>query len=835
MPLPMTSVTARTASALLLPAVLLVALAVGALHTGTEPGLAVHWFLLVAVGVLLPGVCVVRLVRPHPASTADDLGWAGPTGLLFTLLVWFTEHLVGASIPPMAAGAGLAAVTLALPWSRRRVLRRPAPEGAPALLTLVVAVIGVAVVRMLTTTGLDAHRPTPTVERPGYHQDLLFQVALTGELRRTLAPTYPMVAGEPLSYHWFFHAAAAQLSPDGVHDLDVVMRLLPATLMVLLLLLAVSVGAQVAKGSGGGVAAAALVGLAGPAVGSVWSASTPVPGHGGSMHPLLDYWQLSPTQTLAWVFGLATFGVAVAAIRRYPSDRQAPTVLLLPYALGAAGAKSSQNAVLLGGLAVLAAVLLVAWRLRRSGRAPVLLRRTATVTAGVGLVSLGAGALLYPGSYGVVWQPGEQLALRAQGIAPGAVMSIGAGLGVHAVDPRAGAAALALGLLPVLLPLSGAVLLVLRDRLDVAAWVSMGATVAALVAVWTLRHPGQSEWYFLVSVIPVALTVSGAGLAVGLRHVFSGPRERRRREVAVLFASGAAAAAVSLGTVYSLGLESPLQRWRVVFGEPPSAAEVPALAQVTPWLQPMCLVLGAALLIGSLAAWYIGRRRPLGRSPSCALALWLVAVLSAGAPDLVRHLAPEATSVLARPPVDAVAQAAAVERASREARHMAALLDAGRCVRQLSSPDDVVATNRIHRAGPGPNRVRDNREFAVSAVTGLRTELSGYGYSSRSIGSWQGTFLPYTRQPFWDQERLETQLELVEHPTPASLRAAGARGVSWILADERHGPVSPELAGLVEQVFTSDGVHVYRLGTEQDSDASAAAGRVACSSGRPAA
>jgi hypothetical protein len=99
----------------------------------------------------------------------------------------------------------------------------------------------------------------------------------------------------------------------------------------------------------------------------------------------------------------------------------------------------------------------------------------------------------------------------------------------------------------------------------------------------------------------------------------------------------------------------------------------------------------------------------------------------------------------------------------------------------------------------------------VSGVTGLRTDVSGWGYATRNQASWttiRGSFL---RTRFWDPARLERELQLIANPTRPSLATAYRQGTRWIVADEAFGPVSPRLAELSDQQFNKDGVHVYRL------------------------
>jgi hypothetical protein len=74
--------------------------------------------------------------------------------------------------------------------------------------------------------------------------------------------------------------------------------------------------------------------------------------------------------------------------------------------------------------------------------------------------------------------------------------------------------------------------------------------------------------------------------------------------------------------------------------------------------------------------------------------------------------------------------------------------------------------------------------------------------------------VPYTLAPFWDQPRLDAELALIKGPTAENLATAYRdRGVRWIVADERSGRVSPQLATLTDIVSRTDGVWLARLRT----------------------
>ena len=71
----------------------------------------------------------------------------------------------------------------------------------------------------------------------------------------------------------------------------------------------------------------------------------------------------------------------------------------------------------------------------------------------------------------------------------------------------------------------------------------------------------------------------------------------------------------------------------------------------------------------------------------------------------------------------------------------------------------------------------------------------------------------YILLPFWDQPKLDAELGLIESPTTAPLAEAYRSGIRWILADERSGPVDPDLTRLTDVIMHADGVWLARLRT----------------------
>ena len=73
---------------------------------------------------------------------------------------------------------------------------------------------------------------------------------MTGELQHSIVPTYPMVSGQPLSYHWFIYAIQAHLiASPGVNRIDAVFRLMPCLLVPVLISLAAVVARHSPDGS----------------------------------------------------------------------------------------------------------------------------------------------------------------------------------------------------------------------------------------------------------------------------------------------------------------------------------------------------------------------------------------------------------------------------------------------------------------------------------------------------------------------------------------------------------------------------------------------------------
>lgn len=773
--------------------------------TGSDSGVVAWWLAVVGLGMLLPGWALVRCL--HGAGTnATDLGWAGAAGIVVALLTWLLGHLLGLGLPTLVVGPALALVLLAVPATRRRLVGSSLDGGRwPLGAWAALAATALLAVRWMWVYGLAVNAPEPTARFQLFHQDLLYQTALTGEARRSLNPGYPMVDGEPLGYHWFFHALAAQLGGSGLHDLDVVSRLLPATLVVLLVLLAASVGTQVTGHWTGGLGAALAVGVVRPFSADPWAQ--------GPLSVLGNYWQLSPTATLGWVLGLALTGALVALLRRGPLDRAVPLWLLPLFAAGAAGAKSAQVPVVLCGvgLAGLAAVVAGSRREgsresrqegRREGRGRTVLLYGVTLVGLLVVMGL-ALAFIYPGSYGLrldllAW-PGDS-----------AKQVYGTRSVATSAEVAAAAVTFVRRWLPMLLPCAGLLVLLRRRPTEPAGWIGLGVVIGGLVAVLSLTHPSASQYYFAAAALPVGLALSGAGVGLFVHDALAGVdglpgrQALRARARALLVPGAVVVAAVLVGVLWRATQErAPAPRVSPAVGEPGALG---ARTLAWQWVSPTLLLVALVLLVVTLGWVVVIVRRDQPRAGAwgglLALASLAIGVLAV-VPALKIGYTPG-------PPVSA-APAPQVGKAEPRPAVSPALYEAGQYLRVHADPSDVIATNRIWngrtRAG-----YRDNRDFSVVALSGLRTDVSGYGYAPRMLQAASEADVPYFYAPFWDPARLEAELALTTSPTRATLDAAYRdRHIRWIVADERSGTVSADLASLTDVVMHRDGVWLARV------------------------
>ncbi|WP_216215792.1 hypothetical protein [Amycolatopsis aidingensis] len=744
------------------------------LTTGSAAGDVALWLLAIGLGVLLPGVALVRAVRPGTAPLIEDLGWGAAAGCLVAMLGWALGVVLQLSLPPWLFGPVIAGVLAAVPRTRHRVLAKPAPGWGPAA-NLTIAGVMLVVVGWMTVDFLRLHPVDPGPSGSTYYPDIVFQLAVVGQLRHSLVLDYPMVAGELYSYQWFLHAVLAHLLDAGVMPFDGVARLAPATLMPAVLLVAAVIAAGIARRVVAGPIAAALLGVVGTTV-ATWSV-------GGSAPAMIQtYWWASISTAFGWLVSLPVAGCAVAILRRDSST--APTLLFLPFAALAAGAKSTNLVVLLGGALLAFAFVLI----RRRPLRPAFL-----VLSAVGGTLLAALFTIYSaGGNGLRLDPlgrFEHLAVRLFPGLAGATDDAAA-LAIPDIAPIAVLTAVLLYFLPVLPRLLGFVFLARWEWRDAASWFLLGTVLAGAVGILAFRHPGQSEGFFFRSAFPVGVLASAWGLALVV--------ERVRRLPWVRLAAAGAVAGLLLSVLVALAVPvSPLPHWEEAFGHAPSAGEMSPLRQVAHYLFPL-----GVLFLPLLALTVAGL---LARARKVPLAIVTIgAILGTGLLSTGFYL----TGAVPTYSQTSVASAAGL-RITRDD------IAAGNWLARHTAPEDVLATNRVCTQEQPTEQLPEPcqaKTFTLSALAGRTVEVAGWAYASRNLErAWESTER-YTMQPFWAPERLRRELRAFTHPSRATLRALSEAGVRWLVADKRGAPTDrAALDRLATRRLTLETVTVWEL------------------------
>ncbi|WP_188191013.1 hypothetical protein [Nonomuraea sp. SYSU D8015] len=186
----------------------------------------------------------------------------------------------------------------------------------------------------------------------------------------------------------------------------------------------------------------------------------------------------------------------------------------------------------------------------------------------------------------------------------------------------------------------------------------------------------------------------------------------------------------------------------------------------------------AVLAIGAAALWWRG-------TVPAAVALLAGYAVPASAREVVVHVSPEQEEQVRLIPEGA--------------------LEAGRWLRDHSSPDDVVATDLHCR--PVPGRTCDSRHFWVSGFTERRVLVEGWGYAESTLSRTRLFVNSYLRVPFADQARLAANDAVFAAPTADNVRRlAREYGVRWLFT----GP-NPELAKFARLRFRNATSSVYEL------------------------
>ena len=793
--------------------------------TGSPVGDVLRWAAAVLVGVLAPGFVVVRLSRRGVAPLVEDLSWAAAAGCLVAMIGWLLDRILPISPGPLVVGPLVVLLGLAFPAARRRVLARPAP-GWGAGPSLAMAGIVLVSIAWMMATGLLAYRVDPGARGTEYYPDIMYQLDLLGELRHSLVPTYPAVAGTSLSYHWFLYAITGHLlTHTGVGAFDSTLRLAPATLVPAILMLTAVVARRVSGKVWAGPVAAALLGVVSLSEASRWTTED------GSLGTLPRMWRASPPQTMGWLASMAAAGTLFAFLRRAPQDRAVPVALLIPFLLLTAGSKSSELPVLIAGVALagVVAALRRDWLpLRRCLLAFVLM---------FGVFELASVTIYGSSSYGVKSQLLGVARARLSAMFPGVATrtSTNSLVGVHAPLLALGTISL-LWVLPLLPRLLGLFFQVRYRPGDSVGWVCLGTAVAGLGLPFVLRHPAGSEVYFMLSAYPIGVVGAAGGLVLAFGRV-------RQWMPSALFVRRFAwwlAALLIVGAVSAAAVANAQPHLDP--GQRATGARVrPSEARLAwMWWTPTLTLLVVLGLLTLVSVFVIRRMWPerddrAGGDPAVAESadepgprprsrrapvVWLSAMsllLGTGLYGTTLYFrgtdTPVAGSVAAVHPPVRPGVTPSLLPTLRDA------FKAGSWVDAHAKADDVVVTNmycrytRVARVRRGAQC--DARNFTASALTERHTLVGGWAYADRIVASAWTLHTAYRNAPFWNRTLLNQQYDAFAHPTTALLdQLYRTRQVRWIFVDLRDGPVDVTgLDRLANRRFLGPSTGVWQLKT----------------------
>ncbi len=735
----------------------LAALAVGVtlagtwLLSGVGAGEAARYVAFEALYSLLPGCLLYLLLGGGRGGWLAVLAIGWPCG--YALEVGF--FALSAALDVRAAFALLPLIALAATCPlllRRRRRATPARRTVSGREALAVAAAVSAGIVLLAFTFYSSSPLPAHASSVSYSEDNVFDISLAAEARHHWPITEPWVAGLPFHYYTaaFMHVAAAN-QVAGVAPATTILRLLPATMLLLSALQLWFLGQSLGRSMGrprwtGPLATALLLALADLNL-------DPIRIEVFHISPFSQF-SLSPTFAFGVPFFLAL--LAVMQTRALPDiDRGRTLILVALLIMGCGAAKTFAAADFIGGLGLF-------WLLSALAGRPT---RTISLCLIVSALSIGvvyfvmlAGGMA--GTLGV--HPLDFLSTGSSFVrVKAALRSLTGGAGLWIGLLVLGGPVLAVALLA---PLLGAIWLPRRHgTLSPAASLLLCMFVAGALAYVTLGAPGGVEGVFLVYGYLAAIPVA----ALGLLNLWSDvPRGARRVVVSACGAVLALALALAAaGQVLTLAGRSR-QLWYVGAYGLLAAAVAIAVLRLRPSFSPT-VPSGA------------------GRVLACCIPLLTVLALTkpvtlaaVGAWKTIRHerIAP---------------------RDSPAGYGMTASLYQGLLwVRAHTTPCDVLAVNNHYIAAPPSVALY----FYYSAFTERRVFLESWYYTAE--GSRRA-------QPFPARYALNTQG--VAQGNPSALRELREDGVGYVLIDKTHGGGAAEPPSVSRLIFSNSALDVYRL------------------------
>lgn len=698
----------------------------------------------VGVGVMLPGMLLWRALGPGGGSLPADLAAGLALGYAVEVLVYVAARAAG--VPLAVAGWPVVTIVafVVVPRLRRHWRGRGVrvPVGwAWAMSAVVGYLLAWSAQQFYRVHGL------AWPGNAGPYVDMSYHLALLGEIKHHVPPTFPTVLGERLSYHWFVYAEMAATSwVTGIEPQTLLYRLTALPMLAGLAVLVAAIAWRLTGRPWAGVAAILVTCFV----------CSPELHHGGldlfTTRSLFTAW-LSPTQN----FGALLFAPVVLLLIGFLRSGQGRWAVVSILLLALTGAKATFLPLVLGGLALVAGT---SWLVRRR------LDRTALTAGGIALACLVTAqfVLFGGGSQGMTiapldtmrraWAMAAELTDTEMAGAPlGDLLGLGALHLICLICVWAGLAGLVTyGAVPFHPAGPG------TGRwgmlLDPAVLLLLGIGAAGVGAMLVLGHPAASQLYFLEGARPY---LSIAAVAGGLALV----RTCRRLWPV-------AGCALVLGTIMAVTVKAVM------------GPALPVPPHDLPGIALPYLVLGFATWAVWLAlVWW---RRPV------ALVLVALAtgyVLPDTAVKVAEQLGPPGEFAPTLP---------------------AGGMEAARWLRDHSTPDDVVATNRHCRPLPAP--YCDSRHYWVSAYSERRVLVEGWAYAESTLSRAPLTDESYLSLGFADPVRLAANDSVFLAPSATNIeRLVRTYDVDWLFVD---GKV-PALGRFARLRFRSGTCSVYRL------------------------
>ncbi|MER7503225.1 hypothetical protein AB0L05_39235 [Nonomuraea pusilla] len=699
------------------------------------------------LAVALPGVLLVRVCYRGALTLVEELALGLVLGYVLEVLAYIAARAAGVPLLVVVWPIATYALFLAVPRLRRH-WRTPPRRDVPAWWSWALAL---TVVYLAAWSAFTFFRSNPLTwpDMGTAHFEMPYHLALVGELKHHMPPTVPLVAGEPLLYHWFVYAHFAASSwITGLEPVVLLFRLGPVPMLVAFAVLVGVIGRRVT-----GSYVGALLSIAG----SVFVA---IP----SLHPNANGLLLwtgvqhtpftGPTQT----FGAVLFApVVLLLLDLFEQGRlgRGRWLLMAVFLVGVMGAKATYLPLLIAGLLAAAAVTLVARR-RISWPVPAVLGMAAACFCYAQVVLFGGA------KQGMAVEPLALMSRTWADLTPG-----------DGPATRGALAGITLVFLACwLVTWAGAFGLLSRPRvlLQPAVALLLGMSAAGFGGILLLGHPHLGQGYFLQAVYPYLAVLAAYGLVVVTR------RERTPRWALGCAVAGGLLVAYLIRVL--CGVELPLAP-----GRPESALYLPYVA-----------LLGVA---GVAAAAALLARR-VARAWACVIVL----VASAGMPSawqaraqlLVSRVPGGEAQEVSHPSPDQVPQGT---------------LAAGRWLRDHSLPDDLVATN-AHCRWEYPD-VCDSRHFWLSALSERRMLVEGWAYTARNHDQAGPGLLP-EHVPFWDGELFRLNEQVFTKPTAEALRLLrDGYGVRWLIAERPIPEAAARLGALATARFRAGDYAIYEL------------------------